>query len=370
MKRYGNLTAQLISEENIQRAIEEVNRTHRMGRHHRPNRCVLWVERTTGERTDDLREILMGPFHPAAARLRTIYDQSGLKTRDIYEPKLWPDQYVHHALVQIIAPIIMRSMDYWCCGSIPGRGQKHGIRGIEKWMREDPKGTKYCAQMDIRHFYQSLTPEVVMARMEQIIKDKRVLGLIRETLAHGVPIGAYPSQWYANAVLEPLDRLIRKITGVAHYTRYMDNLTLFGPNKKKLHKAVRIIEEWLQGHGMTLKGDWQVLPTSERMPDAMGFRYGHGWTIPRKKNVLRFKRACTRATKRIRQGKQIAPSQACGLISRAGGFSHSCAHRTVEKWLYPIGVKRLKAIIRKQSRKELERARSRGAPHGAMPGAA
>lgn len=347
MKREGNLTARLVSDENIRTAIREVNRTHRRGRHHKLNRCVLWVERTLDERVDELREILLCGFTPSPARRRTIYDVSSRKYREIYEPRLWPDQYVHHALIQVIQPSIMRGMDYWNCGSIPGRGPKRGTRGIRKWMRTDKRGTRYCAQLDIHHFYQSLHPRVVMDCMESLIKDKRTLGLIRETLADGVPIGSYCSQWYANAVLEPLDRGIRTLDGVAHYTRYMDNLTLFGPNKKLLHKAVRIIGRWLRKHGMALKDDWQVFPTAVRMPDAMGFRYGRGWSIPRKKNLLHFKRACTRAGKRMRHGRAPTARQACGLISRAGGFRHCSAHRAVVKWLDPIGVSYLKTIIRR-----------------------
>ena len=349
MKREGNLLGTLISEENILAAIREVNRTHRNGRHHWPNRCVLWVERTLPERVDELREILICGFTPSPARRRVIYDQSSRKEREIYEPKLWPDQYVHHCLIQVIAPVIMRGMDYWNCGSIPGRGPKRGVRGIKKWMRTDRRGTKYCAQLDIRHFYQSLTPQVVMTRMEQLIKDKRVLGLIRETLLDGVPIGTYCSQWYANAVLEPMDRLIRQTDGVTHYVRYMDNMTLFSGNKKKLHRAVKAISGWLNSLGLALKDDWQVFPAGSRMPDAMGFRYGRGWTIPRKRNLLRFKRACARALKRLRQGRTVTYRAASGLLSRAGGFTRCCAHRAVEKWLYPIGVAYLKSIVRQEA---------------------
>lgn len=350
MKRKGNLTQELVSRENVLLAIQEVNRTHRTSRHHKPNRCVLWVERTLEDRIAELQAILSGEFIPAPARHRTLYDKSSGKVREISEPKLWPDQYVHHALIQVISPVIMKSLDYWSCGSIPGRGQMRGIKGIKKWMKCDPKGTKYCAQMDIRHFYQSLTPAVVMARMERLIKDKHVLDIIRATLKDGVPIGTYCSQWYANAVLEPLDKLIREQDRVFHYVRYMDNLTVFGPNKKKLHRVVRAVNEWLHAHGMELKGDWQVFPTDKRMPDAMGFRYGSGWSIPRKRNVLRFKRACKRVRKKLKSGKAIPATQASGIISRIGGFSHSDATNIVRKGIRSIGYLTLRNIVSNAAR--------------------
>lgn len=349
MKRAGNLTPVLLSDENILAAIKEVNRTHRRGRHHRPNKCVQWVERTLQERVEDLRAILRDGFKPSPARRRIIYDQSSRKEREIYEPRLWPDQYIHHALIQVIAPIIMRSMDYWVCGSVPGRGTHHGAKGIRRWMREDIKGTKYCAQLDIYHFYQTLQPRIVMYRMRQIIKDNRVLALIEETLADGVPIGSYCSQWYANAVLEPLDRMIRALPGVSHFVRYMDNFTLFGPNKKLLRKAAVEIDTWLRRCRMCLNRSRQVFPTKSRMPEAMGYRYGRGYVLPRKKNVLHFKRACLRVMKRLEVGKLPTLRQAQGLLSRKGYMKHCCSRRLIVQWYDPIGEKLLKQIVRAEA---------------------
>lgn len=353
MKRVGKLFPALISDENLLRAIDVVNRTHRWSCHHRPNKTTAWVEHTKVERVEELRAIIVNGFHPSPARHRTIYDKSSNKYREIYEPMLWPDQYVHHALVQVIQPTIQRGMDHYCCGSIPGRGTLYGVRAIQKWMAADTKNTKYCAELDIRHFYQSLQPGVVMAQMCRIIKDRPVLQLIENILADGVPIGNYCSQWFANAALQPLDHLIREKLGVKHYIRYMDNFTLFGPNKKKLHKAVREIEQWLRAHRLRLKSNWQVFPTSSRMPDAMGYRYGRHYTLPRKKTLLRFKRACRRVEKRIAHGKSPTYHQACALLSRAGWFTHCDGHRALMTYLHPVGVKQLKDIIRTINRQRL-----------------
>lgn len=351
MKRAGRLFPALISDANLSAAIDEVNRTHRWGRHHRPNRTAAWVERTKPERVRELREIITRGYVPTTARRRTIYDQSSNKYREIYEPMLWPDQYIHHALVQVIQGPIMRGMDRWCCGSVPGRGTICGARAIRKWMNNDRKGTKYCAELDIRHFYQNLRPEVVLAQMGRIIKDKWVLDLIGRVLSDGVAIGSYCSQWFANAALQPLDHMIREKLGVAHYVRYMDNFTMFASSKKKLHQAVRAIDKWLRCHGMQAKGDWQVFPTKARMPNAMGYRYGRGFVLPRKKTVLRFKRVCRRAMRRIAQGRELTFRQACSIWSRAGWLKHCNGRTLLERWMYPIGGKRLKDIIRREARK-------------------
>ena len=209
MKRAGKLFDTLISDDNLLRAIDEVNRTHHWNRGHKPNTCTAWVEETKAQRVEDLRRILVGGFEPKKPHVSQRWDANARKWRTISEPAQWPDQYVHHALIQVLQPRMMRGMDFYCCGSIRERGPHREKNAIQRWMKYDRKGMKYEFCGDIRHFYDSLTPEVVMARMRQLYKDCRVLDLIRRIIRDGVKLGTYTSQWFANAVLQPLDRLIR-----------------------------------------------------------------------------------------------------------------------------------------------------------------
>lgn len=62
MKRAKNLFEPLISDENLSRAIDEVNRTHHWRTHHRPNKCTAWVEETKEERIKELRQIIIDGF--------------------------------------------------------------------------------------------------------------------------------------------------------------------------------------------------------------------------------------------------------------------------------------------------------------------
>ena len=73
-----------------------------------------------------------------------------------------------------------------------------------------------------------------MRFLRRKIKDEAFLGLIWRIIKDGIKIGFYISQWLANAVLEPLDHYIREKLGdgVRHYVRYIDNLTIFGHNKR------------------------------------------------------------------------------------------------------------------------------------------
>lgn len=368
----GELFRQLISDANLQKAISEVNAKHHWLPGHRPNPCTAWVELTQEERIEDLRRIIVDGFEQSPPRVSQRWDASAQKYRTICEPRQWPDQYVHHALVQVLQPVMMRGMDRYCCGSIRGRGAHYVQRAIRQWVDEDPKGTRYELSGDVRHFYSSLKPYIVMERMRRLIKDARVLDLIWRIIKDGVMIGFFTSQWFANVVLQPLDQMIRQSGLAEYYVRYMDNLTIFGPNKRKLHRLRKLIEDWLNAHELLLKGDWQVfrtvtkapkVPLKEprrgfvrpklRMPDAVGYRYGRGYVIPRKHNFIRMKRAVARYRRRRNQGRQICFHTAASIMSRLGQLKH-CNNRNLYKILFRGEriQRELKRVIREQAREE------------------
>lgn len=378
MKRVNHLYEKLISDENLELAIHEVNSTHRWYPHHRPNRTVVWVEKDIPARVVDLREIINGLIDGSIQlkepKRRRRWDKSACKWRDINEPALWPDQYVHHALIQVLQPVMMRGMDRFCCGSIRNRGIHYGMKAIKKWMKEDKHGTKYCMELDIHHFYDSVDPKFVIQRMKCLVKDYRVLRLIEAVTEHGVLIGVYCSQWFANTILQPLDHMIREGgNGVTHYMRYMDNFTIFSGNKRNLHKLLDNIQCWLNEIGLDIKANWQIyrtdftpkvkeahehLPENKkrfrrpRIPTALGYRYGHGYTLLKKRNLLRLKRSLSKYYRKKRKGKKISRRLAAGLLSRIGQLSH-CNRVNIYKNIYHGKVQRdLKNVVRQYARKE------------------
>ena len=351
MKRVRGIFEKVVSKENLERAIMTVVRSHRWVRYaDKPNRKAVWLERTLPERVKELRAIITQGFEPSHTRKKRRWDANACKWREIAEPRLWPDQCVHHALIQALEPVMMRGMDHWCCGSIKNRGAHFGIRGMKKWMGR--RGTKWCIEMDIRHFYDSLEPSLVVGRFRSLIKDRLTLDLIERVLRDGVQIGAYCSQWFANTFLQPLDVLIRSL-GVRFYVRYMDNFTVIVRDKGKCRRVVRLVSKWLHAHGLSLKGNWQWFKVRDRLPNALGYRFGKGYTLMRKKNLLRLSRNMKRFA-RLR-GRAIPVRFAQGLLSRLGQLRH-CSSVGLYARFVPNGSQRvLKDVVREWQRKEAMR---------------
>lgn len=364
--------AKILSDENLDRAIEEVNASHRWFDGHTPNACTAWVEETRAERIRELRKIILAGFEQAEPRHRRQWDPNAKKWRDINEPKQWPDQYVHHALVQALMPVMMRGMDPYCSGSIRGRGGKQVQRCIRKWMEHDQKGTRYCGTADVYHCYGELKPEVVMARFRRLVCDRAALDLLWRCIKDGVLIGAFPSQWCCNTTFQPLDQMIRQSGLCRHYVRYMDNITVFGPNKRKLRRLMGRINAWLEANRMALKGDWQVYRTEagarrpkaleaprrgverpkRRLPSAVGYRYGRGYTIPRKHNVMNLKRDIRRYSRYKARGQPMPYKLASSLLCRLGRLKR-CNNAHLYAYLFQGQkvARDCKAIIREKTKK-------------------
>lgn len=327
---------EIISDENLRLAIREVNAGHRRNGNHSLNKKVIEIENNMDEYVEKLRAFIQGlvdgdeHMHPPLKRRRwdRNADSGKGKWRDINEPLLWPDQYVHHAVVQPMIPHIMRSMDRYCIASVPGRGNSYGVKALKKWMKNDVEGTKYCCECDIYHCFEELDPPYVIEALKQY--------------------------------------------GVSHYLRQMDNFTIFGSNKRKLRKLLEDIKKWLAEIGMKIKGNWQIfrvgftpkverahqaLPKKKqrhrrpRLPSALGYRFGHGYTILRKHNLFRLKQSLHLYYYRRDRNRVISFKRASGLISRLGQL-RKCNHQQVlDKHYQPKTMFALKKVVRKECRR-------------------
>lgn len=354
MKRVRDIFQKVISEENLKKAVKTVCNSHRWIHYpEKRNQTVIWIESDLEARIRELRNLIEKGFEPSPVTKKKRYDANAGKWRDISEPRLWPDQCVHHALVQALEPVMMRGMDNWCCGSIKKRGAHYGIKALRKWSKTG-KGMKYCVELDIRHFYDSLKPEMVLARMKQLVKDHKALDLIWRVIQNGIQIGAYCSQWFANTFLQPLDQLIRQ-NGAKRYVRYMDNFTIFTNRKRTADKIIAFVKDWLEAHGLELKDNWQKFKSSKRMPNALGYRFGKGYVLLRKKNLLRLKRQLTKYYLMRERGKFIPVKFAQGLLSRLGMLRHCNSVGLYQKHVRRHTQRQLKNIIREYYRKEAEK---------------
>ena len=298
-------------------------------------------------------------YVPTIPRKIRIFDNSCRKERDIKVVPYYPDGIIQQLAVYAMKDVLMRGMYRWSCASIPGRGNSCAANYVKKHLKEDPKGTKYCGKFDIHHYYPTISKQKMMDALRRKIKDEKLLNLvemiIRSDPDPGISIGFYLNQWLANSFLEPLDHFICTLKGVKYYVRNMDDIVILGGNKKKLHRAREHISRYLETMlGLKLKDNWQIFKTDSRGIDFVGFRFFHGRTILRRRNFQKLRRNARTARRFLETHRKIPPHVAAGLLSRAGQLRHCNGQNIFDKYIKPIGINRLKAIVRKETLRRME----------------
>ena len=298
-------------------------------------------------------------YVPTVPRKIRIFDNSCRKERDIKVVPYYPDGIIQQLAVYAMKDVLMRGMYRWSCASIPGRGNSCAANYVKKHLKEDTKGTKYCGKFDIHHYYPTISKQKMMDALRRKIKDEKFLNLvemiIRSDPDPGISIGFYLNQWLANFFLEPLDHFICTLKGVKYYVRNMDDIVILGGNKKKLHRAREHISRYLETMlGLKLKDNWQIFKTDSRGIDFVGFRFFHGRTILRRRNFQKLRRNARTAQRFLKTHRKIPPHVAAGLLSRAGQLRHCNGQNIFDKYIKPIGINRLKAIVRKETLRRME----------------
>lgn len=256
MKRVGRIYDNICSLDNILLAINMAAK----GKKNRKN--VKQILENKEYYAIKIQEMLESQTYlPSPYTERIAKDAASGKERLIKIPKFYPDQIIHWALMVQLKPIMMRGMYAHTCGSVPGRGQAHGQKHLTRWLRRDRKNTKYCFKMDISKYYQNIDHDLLKQKFRRVLKDAKALELIDRIIDssdEGLPIGNYTSQWFANFFLQDLDHFIKQNLRIKYYVRYVDDLVLLGPNKRKLHAARKAISIYLNGMNLKVKDDWQV----------------------------------------------------------------------------------------------------------------
>ncbi len=350
MKRHGYLFEKVVDKNNLHAAILKASKNKR----NRPE--VVKVLENIPEHVNILHRMLWTKsYKPCAIKELTVREGSNQKERLVTKIDFFPDQVLHWAIILVIQPLIINSAYTYSCGSMPGRGSHYGKKRVEKWMRRDYKNTKYCAKLDIAKFYPSLSNRYLKGLVRKLIKDQKLLwciDVIIDTHRNGAPIGYLTSQWFANLALQDLDYLIKQQLHVTYYVRYMDDMVLFGANKKLLHKAVRSIMDHIAKNGLKIKKNWQVFKLAKRALDFMGFRFYHHKTILRKSLMLRITRKARKLNKKI----QISHKEAAGMISYMGWIKHTNTYNVYKHHICPyVKLYQLKSVVRKYQKGELKK---------------
>ena len=282
MKRVNNIHPSIYAADNIELADKKARKCKRT--------------RYGVRKHDQNKEIDNYALH--LSLLNENYKTSEYTTYKIYEPKeriifrlpYYPDRITHHAIMNVMEPIWTKifTRDTYSC--IKGRGIHALVKKLQSDLRKDPRGTMYCAKMDIRKFYPSINHEILKSIVKKKIKDKSLLKLLFEIIdsADGVPIGNYLSQFFANLYMAYFDHWVKEELKVRYYYRYADDIVLLSDDKNQLRNWVLAIKVYLTNVlELKLKDNYQIYPVESRGIDFVGYVCYHDHTLLRKSIKLK-----------------------------------------------------------------------------------
>lgn len=344
MKSYKNLYEVCLSARNRREAIKAAKRSKRIRR-------IIKEQNLSDSDLLDLSYDWIVNFQNARHTPIKIQDGITHKQRTIIVPTL-EELVVQHCVVNALKPMFTKGMYEHSYASLPKRGAHKGKKMVKKWIGRDTRNTKYVLKMDIHHFFDSISHSLLKDKLAKYVKDELMLDLIFEIIdvtETGIPLGFYTSQWFSNWYLQELDHYIKEKLHAVYYIRYMDDMVIFGGNKKTLHKMRYEISEYLgKAFGLKLKDNWQVFlfdwKGRGRDLDFMGFRFYRN-RIALRRSIM-FK--ATRKASRISKKSKVTIYDVRQMMSYLGWINCTDTYCMYELWIKPyVNFQRMKRYVSK-----------------------
>lgn len=297
MRRAGGLWPRVVAFENLRRAALRAARGKRR---------VAGVARFLRELEPELFELQRAlesdAWRPGRSFRFEIHDP---KRRTITAAP-FGDRVVHHALIDVLEPVLERRMVHESFACRRGKGTHRAVEHARALVRR----YAFFLKLDVKKCFESLEHAVVVRALERVVKDVRVLLLTRRiveaggTGGVGLPIGNLTSQRLANLALDRLDHFVKEELGVRGYVRYMDDCALFGESKAELRELHAAVERFLaENLRLALKERATILaPCAQGLP-FLGWRIYPKLTRPRPENLRRIRARMRHRAWELRTGR-------------------------------------------------------------------
>ena len=225
------------------------------------------------------------------------------------------DRFLQQAIAQALTPLFELLLSSHSYGFRPGRSAHQAIEQAQEYVQE---GYEWVVDIDLEKFFDRVNHDRLMARVARVVKDKRVLKLIRAYLNSGVmdngvvmdteegtPQGGPLSPLLSNIMLDDLDRELEKR---GHkFVRYADDCNIYVQTRRAGERVMESVKTFLEK-----KLKLKVNPKKSKVDRATRVKFLGFSFYKRKGEVLirvaarsleRFREKLRRLTKRTRSGK-------------------------------------------------------------------
>ncbi len=199
------------------------------------------------------------------------------------------DRVLHHALIQVVGPILDAAMMPQVFACRVGLGTHKCVTRMQQLMRQNPQS--WVLHVDFSKFFPTIPQALLLAHLGKKLTCGRTLLLIQEALSvqpSGVPIGALTSQTFANYWGGKLDRFIAS-TGNGRFVRYMDDAAIIVDSKWEGLALREEICRFVETEMHQRIGKWSLGPV-ERGLTFCGFRIRRKFKLIKRQSMIRQRR--------------------------------------------------------------------------------
>lgn len=166
------------------------------------------------------------------------------------------DRFIQQMLLLAMTPIWEPRFSEHSYGFRPGRSAADAVRAAQGYARG---GKDWVVDLDITKFFDHVNWDILMGKIAEVIRDKRVLKLIGRYLragamldgvwvatVEGTPQGGPLSPLLANIYLNALDRELERR---GHpFSRYADDCNIYVGSQAAAERVMESVQEWIQKH--------------------------------------------------------------------------------------------------------------------------